>query len=153
MTIDKNVWDKVGGIVEATFVNIVQKKKAPQDFDLAELKSICYLECGYLLSKYKPGAWAVTTYVYEYLEKRVIARAYKELEEAKCMQQMLIDDEEEIAYDEYKSLAAHLEDKDLHERVMETAIENGLGDVASLLGTHTQAEIAKKLGITQPAVA
>ena len=106
MIIDKNVWDKVGGIVEATFVNIVHKKKVPQDFDLDELKSICYLECGYLLGKYKPGAWAVTTYVYEYLEKRVIARAKKELEEAKRMNQMLEDeiaaqkkdDEEEIVH-------------------------------------------------------
>lgn len=169
MTIDKNVWDKVGGIVEATFVNIVHKSTLPKNFDKHELKSICYLECGYLIGCYKPGPIALTSYVYEFLYKRVVARAWKEWHEAQEMLLMLKDetaaqkkdDEEDIVHheygeadiDEYKSLAAHLEDKDLYEKVMETAIENGLGDIASLLGTHTQAEIAKELGIAQGTVA
>lgn len=92
MNIDKTTWDKVGSLIEATFVNIVQKGKAPRDFDLDELKSICYLEAGYLMSRYKHGAWALTTYIYEFLEKRVLARAYEELEEAKRMQKMLVEE-------------------------------------------------------------
>lgn len=82
MIIDKNVWDKVGGIVEATFVNIVHKSTLPKNFDKNELKSICYLECGYLIGRYKPGPIALTSYVYEFLYKRVVARAWKEWHKA-----------------------------------------------------------------------
>lgn len=92
MIIDKNVWDKVGGIVEATFVNIVHKSTLPENFDKHELKSICYLECGYLIGHYKPGPIALTSYVYEFLYKRVVARAWKEWHEAQEMLLMLKDE-------------------------------------------------------------
>lgn len=169
MIIDKNVWDEVGGIVEATFVNIVHKSTLPKNFDKNELKSICYLECGYLIGRYKPGPIALTSYIYEFLYKRVVTRAWKEWHKAQEMLLMLKDetvaqekdDEEAIVHhqhgeadlDEYKSLAAHLEDKDLFEQIIKIADRNGLGDVARMLGHHSQAEIAAKLGITQPAVA
>lgn len=90
MNITKDIWTKVAGLVEATYVNIVNKKKAPDGMSLDELKSICYLECGYLINNYRPGPWKLTTYIWEYLEKRVVARAYRELEEAKRMQDMLL---------------------------------------------------------------
>lgn len=168
MKVDQNTWTKVGGIAEATYVNIIHKKLLPRDFDLEELKSICYLECGYLIGNYKPGPVALTTYVYEFLEKRVVAKAWKEWNETKKMHQMLnqlVDEQEEDANEQitrhqhgeyeiepYKSLADHLEDKDLNEQVKKVADENDLGDLARMLETMTQKEIAEHLGTTQPNV-
>lgn len=131
MIIDRNVWDKVGSIVEATFVNIVEKKKVPQDFDLDELKSICYLECGYLLGRYK-GAQALTTYVYENLEKRVIIRM-----------------KVERFYDDYEFLTLYFDRKIkyYYETSIEIADDNGLGDIARCIGKGlTLREMAVKLG-------
>lgn len=114
-----------------------------------------------LLANYKPGAMSPTSYCYEFGCKVTLTALMREYAKLKHQVQLVEDnDDDEVHHeygeadlDEYKSLATHLEDKDLHEKVMETAIENGLGDIARMLGTHTQAEIAKELGIAQGTVA
>lgn len=139
------------------------RKQLPADWGIEEdeIQGAVYDTFLSLLANYKPGAMSPTSYCYEFGCKVTLTALMREYAKLKRQVQLVEDnDDDEVHHeyveadiDEYKSLAAHLEDKDLFEQVIKTADDNGLGDVARMLGTHTQAEIAKELGISQPAVA
>ena len=154
-------WLKLNDFAKIFAKKIRKQLPAAWGIEEDEIQGAVYDTFLSLLANYKPGAMSPTSYCYEYGCKVTLTALMREYAKLKRQVQLVEDnDDDEVHHeyveadiDEYKSLAAHLEDKDLYEKVMETAIENGLGDVARMLGTHTQAEIAKKLGITQPAVA
>lgn len=134
------------------------RKQLPADWGIEEdeIQGAVYDTFLALLANYKPGAMSATSYCYEFGRQVTFNSLMREYKKLKRQVQLVEDsDDDEVHHeyveadiDDYKSLSAHLEDKDLFEQVIKTADNNGLGDVARMLGTHTQAEIAKELGLT-----
>ena len=72
--IKKEDWCSLSGVVEATARQIWNSDKLPGDLRLSfdELRSDCYAKCGYLVNNYKSGELSLKSYVFEWLEKKVV---------------------------------------------------------------------------------
>lgn len=72
--ITKETWCDLSSVVETTARNIWKSDRLPGDLRLSfdELRSDCYSKCGYLVNNYRPGERSLKSYVFEYLDKKVI---------------------------------------------------------------------------------
>lgn len=87
--INAEIWNSLSGIAEYTSSNIWKNKesllppKYEYNISIEELKSETYSEMGYLINNYKSGKRSLKTYIFEYLQKRVVSNIFNEYNKIK----------------------------------------------------------------------
>lgn len=159
MVINSQIWNELSSIVEAAYCT--GKVKLPNEIDLDWYKTNCYIQCGYLVGKYKQCSVPLKAYIAKYLEKLAVDQTWEDYKKAKYELSHLEDidqtSEEQHSYgywnyDPQKSLEAHLQDKDECEAILKIAKANRLDKIARMLMTMSEREIADELQISQVAV-
>lgn len=154
------IWKKINSSKDS------QKISTFRFIDKEDLKSIVYQEIYYLAWKYKDGEMSLTTYILEYLEKRVWNNLFKNYNfpnETKYIEDMMKDDDSQMdymerrSYGEYefetmKDIGKEIEDRDLISTFFNNADEINRQIFEQYYNGYSLGEIAKGLGMTKQAV-
>ena len=142
------LWTSLSAVADWTTCRLFEDRKLPEDSKLEfnEVRSIALVEIAYLVSVYKPGKQSMTTWIFEWLGKRVTKRVWAEYEK----EHRKLD--EDIS-EEHKSLIKHIEDRDMAGFVEDVAGNQGLTCIVDCLKNGmTEREIADELGTSQSSV-
>jgi DNA-directed RNA polymerase specialized sigma24 family protein len=163
--INAEIWSSLSGIAEYITSNIWNKKDflLPSDYDISldELKSEVYSEMGYLINNYKAGDRSLKTYIFEYLQKRVITNIFNDYNKVHSDYLKYIDagldketNNENHQYGEYdfvdkKDITQQLEENDLIKNVYSIANKIDKMIMEMIYDGISYEIISKEIGISK----
>lgn len=142
------LWTSLSAVADWTTCRLFEDRKLPEDSKLEfnEVRSIALVEIAYLVGAYKPGKQSMTTWIFEWLGRRVTKRVWAQYEKEHRKL-------EEDIVEEHKSLMKHIEDRDMAGFVEDVAGNQGLTCIVDCLKNGmTEREIADELGTSKSKV-